>query len=451
MVKQKDTLDTTVDQKNLIAQFLLQCTIEGNLPFGSKKKAATTFGVSYMTVRRIWAAAMEQVAKGEPIQFKSNKKGKQHADLLLIDEAKFRSLSVLERTTIRKMASKLEVSKSLVGVWIKQGKLRPHTNAIKSQLSEANKIARMKWSLSQLRLDNNLDKMFYNSMQNVVHIDEKWFYMTKASDRYYLLPDKIEPYRSIQSKRFINKVMFMCAVSRPHFDSNGELLFDGKYGIFPFTTQVAAQRNSKNRVRGTLETKPINSVNKEIMKDCIINQIVPAIKAKWPASSCKDIIIQQDNAKPHIMPNDQEFKEAANTDGFNIKIVCQPPNSPDTNVNDLCFFRAIQSLQDDKSTKNVDDLLKNVVASFDELSPHTLDSVFLTLQSCLTEILRVKGGNNYKIPHMNKQRLRNLGLLPMFLEVDKDLIRDSLNYLLLPENDAGADIDLSFLNDYFQI
>lgn len=182
-----------------------------------------------------------------------------------------------------------------------------------------------------------------------------------------------------------------------------------------------------------------------------IHQIISAIKAKWPASSCKDIIIQQDNARPHIMPNDQDFKEAANTNGFNIKIVCQPANSPDTNVNDLGFFRAIQSLQDDKPAKNVDDLLKNVVASFDELSPHTLDNVFLTLQSCLTEILRVKGGNNYKIPHLNKQRLRNLGLLPMFLEVDKDLIKDSLNYLMLPENDFGADMDMSFLNDYFQI
>lgn len=273
MAKDKNTIDITVDQKNLIAQFLLQCTNKGELPYGSKQKAATAFGVSHTTVRRIWAAAMEQVAKGEPIQFKSNKKGKQHADLLQIDEAKVISLSVLERTSIRKMASKLEVSKSLVGVWIKQGKLRPHTNAIKSQLSEENKIARMKWSLSQLRVDTHLDKMFYNSMHNVVHIDEKWFYMTKASDRYYLLPNEIEPYRSIQSKRFINKVMFMCAVSRPQFASNGKLLFDGKYGIFPFTTQVPAQRNSKNRARGTVETKPINSVNKEIMKDCIINQV----------------------------------------------------------------------------------------------------------------------------------------------------------------------------------
>ncbi|KAL1536380.1 hypothetical protein AAHA92_29044 [Salvia divinorum] len=67
------------------------------------------------------------------------------------------------------------------------------------------------------------------------------------------------------------------------------------------------------------------------------------------------------------------------------------------------------------------------------------------------KIMQVKGGNNYKIPHMNKARLRNLGILPQHLEVHKDLVKECLNYLLLPENEAGGSIDIAFLSDYFQL
>ena len=38
---------------------------------------------------------------------------------------------------------------------------------------------------------------------------------------------------------------------------------------------------------------------------------------------------------------------------------------------------------------------------------------FLTLQSCLEEIIVSHGGNEYKIPHMGKERLLRLGILPI--------------------------------------
>lgn len=51
----------------------------------------------------------------------------------------------------------------------------------------------------------------------------------------------------------------------------------------------------------------------------------------------KHIYIQQDNAKPHLSAHDPDFMQAANTDGFNMQLICQPPNSPETNINDLGF------------------------------------------------------------------------------------------------------------------
>ncbi|XP_047941014.1 uncharacterized protein LOC125188284 [Salvia hispanica] len=273
--------------------------------------------------------------------------------------------------------------------------------------------------------------------------------MTKTTDRYYLLPDEDEPCRACKSMRFITKVMFMCAVCRPVFGPDGQTKFDGKLGIFPFTEVVPAKRKSKNRPRGTLETKPIPAVNKNVMRDCLVHKIVPAIKAKWPDWASKEIFIQQDNATPHINSVDPEFEDVANSDGFKIQLICQPANSPDTNILDLGFFRAIQTLQHEKPCSTVDELLGNVYSSYEELSPQTLNKVFLSLQACLTQILIFRGGNNYKVPHINKDRLERTEGLPNALDVDEKLVRDVLEYLQLPENNAGGAYDIEPLSTAF--
>ncbi|XP_057793153.1 uncharacterized protein LOC131009762 [Salvia miltiorrhiza] len=452
--------DLTIAEKTQVAQFLILRSQNGVLQRGTRKEAIQKFGFSRTTIYNIWVEAKQQMQGGEPVIFQSKKKGIQHRDRLTLDEEKVKSLSVLERSSIRKMAPKIGVSKTTLTRWIQSKHLKPHTNAIKPQLSEANKLSRLKFSLSHLKFDNQArNAITFEDMRNTIHIDEKWFYLTKTSDRYYLLPSEDEPYRSCQSKRFITKVMFMCAVARPQFDSDGVCTFDGKIGIFPFIMKEPAKRNSKNRDKGTLETKPIQSITKDVIKACIINQnvdssssfgqIIPAIKAKWPSTSSKNIVIQQDNAKPHISSNDAEFMAAANSDGFRMQLICQPPNSPDTNINDLGFFRAIQSLQDDKPAKNVDDLVKNVESAFEELSAQTLNNVFLTLQGCYAEILTVKGGNNYKIPHINKARISRLGILPDSIQVEVGLVQECVDYLKLVELDTGSSYDLTSVWNYF--
>ncbi|VFQ97115.1 unnamed protein product [Cuscuta campestris] len=55
---------------------------------------------------------------------------------------------------------------------------------------------------------------------------------------------------------------------------NGEILWDGKIGIFPFVETVAAKRKSKNREAGVLEVKQLLSVTKEVTKDMLVNQEV---------------------------------------------------------------------------------------------------------------------------------------------------------------------------------
>jgi len=68
----------------------------------------------------------------------------------------------------------------------------------------------------------------------------------------------------------------------------------------------------------------------------------------------------------------------------------------------------------------------NVENEFEKYDPDTLNRVFLTLQGCLVEVMKDGGGNRYKIPHIDKDRLEALGMLPKSLGCDMQLIEDVL-------------------------
>ncbi|XP_023757888.1 uncharacterized protein LOC111906365 [Lactuca sativa] len=233
------------------------------------------------------------------------------------------------RANIRSLAKSINVSKSTMHRRIKEGVLRPHTNAIKSTLTHEN------------RRESGFT---YQNHQNITTLS----------------PREDEPLRTCKSKKFITNVMFLAAVARPIFDSLGNKVFLGEISIYLFTTLELAKRSNKNRIAGTLETKPILSVNKEVTRSWLIEKVLPDIKAKWPQGHIVPIFIQQDNANPHIDVNDSKFPEVTSRDGFDIRLCFQPPNSPDLNVLDLGFFRAIQSLQEQEVLRTIDELVDAV-------------------------------------------------------------------------------------------
>lgn len=126
------------------------------------------------------------------------------------------------------------MAKSTLHRRIKEGDIRAHTNAIKPFLTDENKKVRLTFCLEKLKQASLSTNPEFDEMFNVVHIDEKWFYQTKESERYYLLPEESDLIRTCKSKRFITKVMFLAAVARPRFDDDNNTQFDGKIGIFPF-------------------------------------------------------------------------------------------------------------------------------------------------------------------------------------------------------------------------
>ena len=91
------------------------------------------------------------------------------------------------------------------------------------------------------------------------------------------------------------------------------------------------------------------------------------------------IQLQQDGAKSHILDDDEEFKEAVDDIGLNLTVYTQLPNSPDTNILDLGFFRAIQLFNNDCPATE-EELIKSVEKAYGEYPMRKLNHV--CLQSC---------------------------------------------------------------------
>jgi hypothetical protein len=100
----------------------------------------------------------------------------------------------------------------------------------------------------------------------------------------------------------------------------------------------------------------------------------------------------------------------------------QPPNSPDMNVLDLCFFRSLQSLTDNRAPTTIKELIDNVEEEYNNYEVDKLARSFLTLQACMIEIMKEGGGIGYKIPHIHKDRLEAEGKLPSTLSITAELL-----------------------------
>ena len=92
--------------------------------------------------------------------------------------------------------------------------------------------------------------IIFQNMETIVHLDEKWFDMTKEKNTYYLHPKETRPLRRLRNATKIGKVMFLTAVAKPRYGDGGVVTFDGKIGTWAFVTETPAKRKSKNRDKG---------------------------------------------------------------------------------------------------------------------------------------------------------------------------------------------------------
>ncbi|GMF59677.1 unnamed protein product [Phytophthora fragariaefolia] len=232
-------------------------------------------------------------------------------------------------------------------------------------------------------------------MYDVVHVDEKWFNMYKASSRYYLTADESLPYRTCPNKRYIGKVMFLAAIARPRYDFTTKIYFDRKIGIWPIVERTKAKKTSKNRVAGTPITKNINMSRKiyvQMLKDKVFRQSVKN----------GQVCYIFDYFSPHVEEDHGEVIAAGQERGWKIKMACQPPRSPMCNILDLGIFNCIQSTQYRQPTNQIDGLIDAVQTAFNSIKYQTIEKCFLTLQKVMDCIIIDEGGNNFKLPRVGE-------------------------------------------------
>ena len=200
----------------------------------------------------------------------------------------------------------------------------------------------------------------------------------------------------------------------------------------------------------------------------LVEKVIPAIKQKWPVG-CTRCIIQQDNAKPHTTGGDNAIVQAMRHDRIRMQLSNQPPNSPDFNVLDLGFFNSIQALQHEHSPKTIDDLVSVTEGAFADMESTKLNDVFLSYHLAMESAMKVGGGNNYKLQHIGKEKLRREGRLPIAIKCSDEALEianahlngdtervignvpdvleevvDSMSHMFLSESDAifATDNDL---------
>jgi hypothetical protein len=454
--------DTTADDRRIIFFSCRAAIVDGVLRPGIQEELAWQLGFKKKTIQKLWTAMKTKLAPllsnqaeedhlaiiqaNAHILFgtghSSRRKGKMKYDREELAEA-IKAVPLKSRMTVRHLAGTVGVSSTTIQRMLKpltdhkaklkkdgiidnnnnNEELKRHSANLRPTLTDQNRIARFEFCCEQINSATmHLRHPKFHGQFDKVHVDEKWFHLCRDGERYILLPGEEPPQRHTKHKGYILKVMFLCAQARPRFDAQAGSMWDGKLGIWPIGTYKLAKRSSKNRPAGTQEWQN-DTVDQEAYKEILMDKVFQAIIDKWPLGELADpnlvIKVQQDGAGGHCKEDDPdllEYLESIHMD-HKIKMYTQPANSPDLNILDLGLFNALQAAYYRTGPRNQVQLIEMVQRTYDEFPLRTINRVWLSLMCCFNEILEHHGGNEYKLPHMGKQRLERLNTLPTLIDV----------------------------------
>jgi hypothetical protein len=230
---------------------------------------------------------------------------------------------------------------------------RQRTIKLKLTLTEVKKIHRFMFAADKIKLVPNGVRgrvPSFDGQYNKVHIDEKWFFLSKDEKKYILVDGEEPPEQTVEHKKYMDKVMFLCAIARPRWDPTKRCMWDGKIGMWPIGDFGKAQRTSVNRPASARVWHNAN-VDFSRFRMMIIDDVIqPSLQALWLAGEWNDpnftIIVQQDGSGSHpkswcdpvIQSTLRELEDNGNFRPGKISFESQPPNSPDTNICDLGLF-----------------------------------------------------------------------------------------------------------------
>ena len=96
-----------------------------------------------------------------------------------------------------------------------------------------------------------------------------------------------------------------------------------------------------------------------------------------------------------------------------VRIEMQPLSSPDTNINDLCFFSSLASAVSKQHMPDPDTRAKEVTSLFNTWhTTDTLTKLWAIKTACLEKVWNCKGDNDFKLLRSSSARGARGGARP---------------------------------------
>ena len=291
--------------------------------------------------------------------------------------------------------------------WTKRLGSKMTRRKIKPLLKSKHKFDRLHWVMSNEIVEGADGTKSFTNFHDTAHGDESWIWLMADGTLCRVYPNRDgtftmpEPPR-VRHKSHIPKVMFLVVNARPRPEYN----FDGKIGIWEFS-EIVHTRNGDEKVLNI-------SVNADVYRAKIVSKggVFEAMRAKmwWfhkdatmPDGSAtpeagQPLYYQHDGARPHTAKkNTQVWATHGAMKGFDIRVVTQPAQSPDLNINDLCFFRSLKSRLAGHTYSDLVSMLAAAKAAYQEYDGDTLERAWRVLHTVYRGILRTGGDNTYQL------------------------------------------------------
>ncbi|RLO11610.1 hypothetical protein DYB28_011183 [Aphanomyces astaci] len=196
--RKKNLTDSECD--NLVQHLLTKCASSGRIPKGVAASVGMLFGCSVTTVRRVWRRAAVDLSGTKTIcrnvhQRKKDNCGRKRIHLDLPE--RIQAIPQSRRYCFRSIAHALGIPKSTLHSYYKRGVIAKYSSVLKPSLTESNKVCRLNWALQNVK---DIDgAKFFDPMFDTVHVDEKWFFMSRIQKKVYGAPGEKIKQRSCKS------------------------------------------------------------------------------------------------------------------------------------------------------------------------------------------------------------------------------------------------------------
>ncbi|CAM9673728.1 unnamed protein product, partial [Laminaria digitata] len=187
------------NQRRRLIEHLLSGSTKGKLDKGALKEAASVFSCSRKQVSGVWKRYQQQAADGVLVmdvrQKRLGNSGQRVIDVEKLKEA-LQQVPLKNRTTQKSVAAQLGIPHSTFKQNMKKLGLRSASRFLKPYLTDTGKARRLAWALRWVREAPGGIRTF-DTMNNVVMVDEKWFYKYKQGQKYYLVEGEDLPVHEV--------------------------------------------------------------------------------------------------------------------------------------------------------------------------------------------------------------------------------------------------------------